>query len=63
VYYVEVASIKVKEKGSTASAALTDAWKSGTHYVYDLMITKTEISATASLTDWTTVEGSQEVWF
>lgn len=63
VYYAEVASIKVKEKGSTASAALTDAWKSGTHYVYDLMITKTEISATASLTDWTTVEGSQEVWF
>ena len=63
VYYVEVVSIKVKEKGSTASAALTDAWKSGTHYVYDLMITKTEISATASLTDWTTVEGSQEVWF
>ena len=63
VYYAELASIKVKEKGSTASAALTDAWKSGTHYVYDLMITKTEISATASLTDWTTVEGSQEVWF
>ena len=61
VYYAEVASIK--EKGSTASAALTDAWKAGTHYVYDLKITKTEISATASLTDWTTVEGSQEVWF
>ena len=63
VYYAEVASIKVKEKGSTASAAITDAWKSGTHYVYDLVITKTEITATASLTDWTTVEGYEEVWF
>ncbi len=63
VYYATVAYVKVKEKGSAASAALIDAWKSGTHYVYDLIITKTEISATASLTDWTTVEGSQEVWF
>lgn len=63
VYYAEVASINVKEKGSAATAAQTDAWKSGTHYVYDLKITKTEISATASLTEWNTVEGSQEVWF
>ena len=63
VYYATVADIKVKKAGSNDTASETDAWKSGTHYVYDLMITKTEVSATASLTDWTTVEGSQEVWF
>jgi len=63
VYYAEVASIKVKKAGSTDAAAATDAWKAGTHYVYDLKITKTEVSATASLTNWTTVEGSEEVWF
>ncbi len=63
VYYATVADIKVKTSGSTDAAAVTDAWKAGTHYVYNLTITKTAISATVSLTDWTTYEGSTEVWF
>lgn len=63
VYYATVADIKVKTSGSTDAAAVTDAWKAGTHYVYELTITKTAISATVSLIDWTTYAGSTEVWF
>ncbi len=63
VYYADVAPIKVKVVGSTDAAKATDAWQSGVHYVYNLNITKTQITATASLTDWTTVEASEEVWF
>lgn len=63
VYYADVAPIKVKEKNSSADAAATDAWQSGVHYVYNLNITKTQINATATLTDWKTYEASEEVWF
>jgi hypothetical protein len=62
VYYADVAPVKVKALGASTSEAVT-AWESGTHYVYNLKITKTEIKATASLTDWKTVEASEEVWF
>lgn len=61
VYYADVAPIKVKADGGTA--ATTEAWQAGVHYVYNLNITKTEIQATASLTPWKTVEASEEVWF
>ena len=40
-----------------------DKWLSGTHYVYNLKVTKTEIKASASLTDWKVEEAEQEVWF
>ena len=63
VYYADVAPIKVKEKNSSADAAATDAWQSGVHYVYNLNITKTQINATVSLTDWKTYEASEDVWF
>ena len=63
VYYADVAPIKVKQKNSTDAAAETDKWESGVHYVYNLKITKTEIKATATLTDWTTVEAAEDVWF
>jgi hypothetical protein len=63
VYYADVAPIKVKKSGSTDEAAAVSAWESGVHYVYNLKITKTEIKATATLTDWTTVEASEDVWF
>lgn len=62
VYYADVAPIKVKASGASVSAPV-DAWESGVHYVYNLKITKTEIKATASLTDWKTVEASEDVWF
>ena len=63
VYYADVAPIKVKQKGSADEAAATEKWESGVHYVYNLKITKTEIKATATLTDWTTVEAAEDVWF
>ena len=63
VYYADVAPIKVKKAGSTDEAAATNAWESGVHYVYNLKITKTQITATASLTDWTTKEATEDVWF
>ncbi len=63
VYYADVAPIKVKKAGSTDEAAAVSVWESGVHYVYNLKITKTEIKATATLTDWQTVEASEDVWF
>ena len=63
VYYTDVVPIKVKQKNSTDAAAETGKWESGIHYVYNLKITKTEIKATATLTDWTTVEAAEDVWF
>ena len=63
VYYADVAPIKVKVANSTDAAEATDAWKSGVHYVYNLNLTKTEIKATATLTDWKIVEASEDVWF
>ena len=61
VYYADVAPIKVAANGGTAKA--TNVWEAGVHYVYNLNITKTQINATATLTDWTTVAASEEVWF
>ena len=37
-------------------------WEAGTHYVYTLNIKKTGISVTATITDWTTAEGSDDIW-
>lgn len=62
VYYADIAPVKVTVSGESTSAP-TDKWESGKHYVYNLKITKTEIKATATLTDWTTVEASEDVWF
>lgn len=61
VYYADVAPIKVAANGCTAKA--TNVWEAGVHYVYNLNITKTQITATALLTDWTTVTASENVWF
>jgi hypothetical protein len=62
IYYADVAPIKVRATGSLTSAPVS-AWESGVHYVYNLKITKTEIKTTATLTDWTTVEAREDVWF
>lgn len=61
VYEAVVKNIKVAEGG--AAPALISAWESGKHYVYTLDIRKTEIKVTATITDWATVEGSQDIWF
>lgn len=60
IYYADVAPIKVTENGKSTTTA---AWNLGVHYVYNLNLTKTEIKATATLTNWKTVTASEEVWF
>jgi hypothetical protein len=61
IYYADVNPIL--KKGTTELIAPNGKWESGIHYVYNLKVTKTEIKATASLTDWATVEADDEVWF
>ena len=61
IYYADVNPIL--KKGTSDLIAPNGKWESGTHYVYNLKVTKTEIKATASLTDWNTVEAEEEVWF
>lgn len=55
VYYAVVNKIKVGEYNITK-------WEAGKHYVYTLNIKKTGISVTATITDWTTAEGSDDIW-
>ena len=38
-------------------------WLAGNYYVYDLTVTKTKVNATVTLTDWTTNNASQNIWF
>lgn len=61
VYYADVAPIK--KSGSEELVAPNGAWESGVHYVYNLNVSKTQIKATATLANWTTVEATEEVWF
>lgn len=56
VYYADVKPIRVG--GSDISN-----WVSGTHYKYELTLKKTGLSVTATITDWTTVTGSDNIWF
>ena len=55
VYYAVVNKIKVGGRNITN-------WEAGKHYVYTLNIKKTGISVTATITDWTTAEGSDDIW-
>lgn len=55
VYYAVVNKIKVGGSNITN-------WEAGMHYVYTLNIKKTGISVTATITDWTTAEGSDDIW-
>jgi len=61
VYYADVQPIK--KEGSSDPVAPTGKWESGKHYVYKLHLTKTAVSVTATLTNWTTVNASEDVWF
>lgn len=61
VYHAQLNKIKVKTNDD--SGALITEWEPGKHYIYTLDIKKTEINVTATLTDWTTVEASENVWF
>lgn len=58
VYYAQVNQIK--ENGT--SSYITE-WEAGKHYIYTLTLKKTGLSVTATITDWTTITGSDEIWF
>ena len=55
VYYATVKDIKVEGSYITA-------WKSGKHYKYTLKLKKTGIAVTATVTDWVTATGSDDIW-
>ena len=61
IYYADIAPIKKQD--SEDKVAPEGKWESGKHYVYKLMVLKSGIEVVAKLTDWTTVESSNEdVW-
>ena len=60
VYYADIKPIK--KTGLTDLVTPNGKWESGVHYIYNLKLTKTEIKVTATITDWTTVDASDDVW-
>lgn len=61
IYYADINPIL--KQSSSDKVAPNGAWESGYHYVYNLRLTKTGVKVTASLTNWTTVTASQDIWF
>jgi hypothetical protein len=61
IYYADIEPIL--NSAGTAKVAPNGAWESGYHYVYNLRLTKTGVKVTATLTDWTTVNADQTIWF
>lgn len=61
VYYADVEPILKSDK--SGKVAPNGKWESGVHYIYTLLLTKTEIKVTATITDWVTVKASDDVWF
>ncbi|UKK48724.1 fimbrillin family protein [Prevotella sp. E9-3] len=61
VYYADVAPIK--KTGTAVLVAPNGKWESGVHYVYHLKLSKTEITVSATLDDWSTVKAEEDVWF
>lgn len=61
-YFATIKDIKVTESGEDTSKSIT-AWDPGKHYIYTFNMRKTEITVTATLTNWIPVEASENVWF
>ena len=60
VYHAQVNTIKGAKNGETP--ALITEWKHGEHYIYTLDVKKSQIFVSATITDWTTVDASDDVW-
>lgn len=54
-----IKEIKVTEGGVLKNIT---AWEPGKRYIYNLHVTKTGISVTATVTDWKTVDASEDIW-
>ena len=50
---------KIKDQNSNE---VIKEWEHGKHYIYILNVTKTKINVSATLSDWTTVSSSENVW-
>ena len=63
VYTAQVNKIKGnKASETTATATEITEWKHGEHYIYTLDVKKSQIFVSATITDWTTVNASDDVW-
>ena len=63
VYTAQVNKIKGKKASeTTATATEITEWKHGEHYIYTLDVKKSQIFVSATITDWTTVNASDDVW-
>lgn len=60
VYYAQVNKIKGAKNDETP--ALITEWKHGEHYIYTLDVKKSQIFVSATITDWTRVDASDDVW-
>ncbi|MGN1246228.1 MAG: fimbrillin family protein, partial [Muribaculaceae bacterium] len=60
VYYADVQPIQVSESGGAKKTI--ENWLGGYHYKYTLTLKKTGISVTATITEWITASGSDNVW-
>ena len=65
IYYADIAPIKKSGEENYIAKHENSKWywESGVHYVYNLKLSKTEVKVTASLTNWTTVNATQDIWF
>lgn len=63
VYYADVKPILKKNTTTGELIAPSGKWEAGQRYVYELVLTKTQIEVTASLKDWDEVEASENIWF
>ena len=60
VYHAQLNKINGAKNGETP--ALITEWKHGEHYIYTLDVKKSQIYVTATITDWTTVDASDDIW-
>ncbi|MBQ0045929.1 MAG: fimbrillin family protein [Prevotellaceae bacterium] len=63
VYYTDIAPIKKKGTTTGEMVAPDGYWKSGTHYKYELTLSKTGLTVIATLKDWIHVEAVEDIWF
>lgn len=61
IYYANIEPIL--KTGSTEKVAPNGKWEAGVHYIYTLDVRKTAILVTATITDWRTVNASEDIWF
>lgn len=62
IYYANIEPI-CKTGSTTERVAPNGKWEAGVHYIYTLDVRKTAILVTATITDWKTVNASQDIWF